>query len=450
MKMKMLVTHGFWLVLGFLLVVGCGGRSGLQPFSPLSANHNTPRSAGLSGVHEAVAVRELTAHPASYTITDLGTLGGSFSAAGSVNNRGAASGITTLRGDTVIRGFLWTGGSLIDLGALPAGPNNVGQNVNEKLQITGAADGAASRADSNATCWTASSHDSHTYIWQSGVLTDLGTLGGNSSKGSVINDSGQIAGLSQIQAVDPNGFVACGGSPGSQMVHAFLFENGKMKDIGTLGGYDSAANAINDRGQVGGGSDVSTAIDPTTGYPRHHPYLWTNGVMRDLGTLGGQFGFDEQVTNDGSVVGFTTLAGEQHAHAFLWQNGVMSDLGVLPGDTDSDANYMNGLGQVIGFSATSSAVRAFIWQNGAMTDLNTLISPSSGFQLAIAYTINNAGQISAQAVVERTGETHAVILTPSNNSIRGKAGGAPLTPSLRKYLHWRYGFSRLKFITSNR
>ncbi len=147
------------------------------------------------------------------------------------------------------------------------------------------------------------------------------------------------------------------------------------------------------------------------------------------------------------MVGLSSLAGEQHVHAFVWQNGVMTDLGVLAGDTDSDALSMNGSGQVVGFSATSSTIRAFILNNGVMSDLNTLISPNSGYQLEIGFWINDAGQIAAQALVQSTGETHAILLTPSNNSVRGNPGGAPLTPSLRAQLKKRVGWARMKFLT---
>ena len=170
--------------------------------------------------------------------------------------------------------------------------------------------------------------------------------------------------------------------------------------------------------------------------------------MTDLGTLGGGIAFPEDITDQGALLGTSTLAGEQHSHAFLWQNGVMTDLGVLKGDTDSSALGMDSFGQVVGFSATSSTIRAFIRQNGVMTDLNTLLSPNSGYQLAIAFWINDAGQIAAQAVVESSGDMHAVLLTPSNNRIRGKAGGAPLTSSLRKYLLHRIGYGHLKFLTT--
>lgn len=222
----------------------------------------------------------------TYTITDLGTLGGTSGIAGYVNNDGAVVGNSILIGDAMTRGFLWNGGSLIDLRSLPAGPNVVAQNANECLQIPGGADGAATDHDGNA-CWCPSNLDCHSFIWQNGTMTDLGTMGGNSSFAQWINKRGEIVGFSQINATDPNGEIhLCGAGPGNQIVRPYLFKDGKFRDLGTLGGYNGGALGINDRGQISGGSEVTTSIDPTVGFVPHDAVLWSDGVMTDLGTLG--------------------------------------------------------------------------------------------------------------------------------------------------------------------
>jgi len=162
--------------------------------------------------------------------------------------------------------------------------------------------------------------------------------------------------------------------------------------------------------------------------------------------LGGGLSIAFALNAKGYVAGFYTLPGEQHQHAFLWRNGALKDLAVIAGDTDSLALGMNSFGQVVGWSGTSSSMRAFLWQHGVMIDLNTLLSPDSGFQLATANYINDAGEIAAQAMVESTGEMHAVLLTPSNNGIRGNPGGVPLTPAVRRLLKWKFGSARMKFL----
>ena len=99
------------------------------------------------------------------------------------------------------------------------------------------------------------------------TITDLGTLGGGyqNCTAAAINDSAQVAG-------------GCGDARGRQ--HAFLWQRGKMTDLGTLGGHDSGASLIDDRGQIAG---TSLTARPA----RLHAFLWQNGKMTDLGTLGG-------------------------------------------------------------------------------------------------------------------------------------------------------------------
>jgi probable HAF family extracellular repeat protein len=95
---------------------------------------------------------------------------------------------------------------------------------------------------------------------------------------------------------------------------AFLWQNGSMQDLGTLGGAQSYGNAINDLGRVVGNSDTSD-------WP--HAFLWDaeNG-MRDLGSLGkGATATD--INNLGQVVGYSGT-GTHGQRAFLWEAGVMT------------------------------------------------------------------------------------------------------------------------------
>jgi len=385
----------------------------------------------------------------TYTITDLGTLGGTFSVAGYVNANGAAGGTSTLAGDTVSHAFLWEKGVMTDLGPGLHGPNSGGGITSASEVVAGGAQ-SGSTAATGAEALFCGSFVCHAATWTgAGVITDLGTLGGPGSAALFINDSGQVVGVSETRTIDPYGFRDAGTSGGFPAIRGFVFQNGKMTKLSTLGGYDSIANANNNLGQAGGTSTLAGGIDPSVGFVPQHPVTWTNGSILDLGTLGGKWGFVESMNSVGQVSGISSLAGEAHVHGFMWQNGVMTDVGTLPSDTDSDVSQINNLGEGVGFSAnsTSMSMRATVIQNGVMTDLNTLIPPDSGYQLVGCQGNNDVGEIVVVAVVVATGETHGVLLTPNNNGSRGKAGGALLTPSLRAQLKKsRISWAGLKFL----
>jgi probable HAF family extracellular repeat protein len=97
------------------------------------------------------------------------------------------------------------------------------------------------------------------FVWQDGVMTDLGTLGGTFSGAAGINDRGQIAGSSTLSNV-----------PGSAQ-HAFLWQDGVMVDLGTLGGGDlSSGFQINNQGHVvGQARDAMSQRFATLWVPAH-------------------------------------------------------------------------------------------------------------------------------------------------------------------------------------
>jgi probable HAF family extracellular repeat protein len=408
-----------------------------------------------------------------YTIVDLGTFGGPNgfqNAPGrSLTNNGSAIGeADTATPDPnaplcfsdcfISPGFEWEHGQLTNLGALP-GPNSSCPTwINDRGLITGVSEYAVDQA--------AGVILEKAVLWRNGGMVDLGTLGGDQSDAGAVNNRGQVVGTALNDVPDPVpgsagplGLTNCAIPPpfNTTEARAYLWQDGVMHDLGTLGGPDASANLINDRGQVTGASFTNAVSNPTTGIPTTDPFLWQRGTMIDLGTLGGTFGSPNWLTASGIIVGTSNLAGDDthhaflwngtlrdlgtlggpnseaffannagevvgradfspsdpHHHAFLWQHGTMIDLGTLPGGANSTAYGINARGQVIG---DSNIEHGWLWQDGQIHDLNTLVTPGSGITVAAAAFINDSGEIYGTGVLPN-GDQHVILLIP-NKSIR--------------------------------
>jgi probable HAF family extracellular repeat protein len=135
--------------------------------------------------------------------------------------------------------------------------------------------------------------------------------------------------------------------------------------------------------------------------------------MKDLGTLGGSESWGRAINDIGEVTGGSeTAGGVQHAFLYSAWTG-MEDLGTL-GGSDSFGYGINKLGQVTGWSLTAGdgAWHAFLYSAGNMMDLNALIAPSSGWTLTLALGINDLGQITGYGSIN--GQEHAFLMTPAH------------------------------------
>jgi probable HAF family extracellular repeat protein len=427
----------------------------------------------------------LAAQSPHYKLIDLGTFGGPNSGNNSpsviLNNGGTVTGFADTStpdpyfpncfGDCFVQhAFEWRNGVLTDLGTLPGGTSSYTNAINSHDQIVGQSQNGLIDPLTGIPEQVAA-------VWQDGRVIDLGTFGGAFSLATANNNRQQVVGCAFNDVPDsftPTGvFYGIGIEP--RQLRAFRWQGKQLRDLDTLGGPDACAVWINDRGQIVGASFTNSIVNPATRLPTLDPFLWENGRMLDLGTLGGTLGFAVIINNQGQVAGQSDLAGDVDAHAFLWErgtltdlgtlggtfstpiwlndagevagfattpgdqifhasvwrNGVITDLGTLEGDCFSVALALNSAGQIVGqsFSCDFSTARAVIWDKGVPLDLNNLVNPGSGLQLTEPKIINDAGKMVLLGLLPN-GDLHSVVLIPCEEG-EGSCGNATVPTSNR-------------------
>ena len=286
-----------------------------------------------------------------FSVTDLGSLGGSAAQAFSINAGGQAVGsASNMFGYT--HAFSSSGGGISDL-----------------TFDTGAADGVASAINA------------------SGEIAGTQFIGGQAYATAWTNGAPQSVGLAGSYAMGIN-------DPG--IVTGMLSDGHAFAGSSELTVFDwSSGYAINNGGQVAGYAQVSPGV--------FRGFIWTpsTGVVV-LGTFGGMNSYAMAINNAGDVAGNAQLA-DGFAHAFVSSGGALQDLGSLGGS--SYAYGINARGDVVGYSYTDGQAHAFLFSRGVMLDLNNLIDASSGWVLTQAYGINANGQIAGSGLLN--GVQHA-------------------------------------------
>lgn len=235
------------------------------------------------------------------------------------------------------------------------------------------------------------------YIATFPMLTSVGTLGGSDSVIQAINDNNQAIGYSTTADGATHPFLFTGGRihdltadygissanslnnrvevAGSSDGRAMVLRNGK---VDVFGPANSAATSINNVGEVAGGTYVNGVAD--------HAFLFSQGKLTKLGTLGGGFSIAAALNDDGAMVG-TSATADGRSHAYLYENGRMTDL--TPAAENSIAVDINNAGQVVGIADD----QPFLYADGKLVNPNTLLDPNAYWRMTTPIAINDAGQI---------------------------------------------------------
>ena len=249
------------------------------------------------------------------------------------------------------------------------------------------------------------------FLWQNGVMHALPTLGGNNGQASAINNSGQVVGYAENGIVDST---CPAGVTNNRVDLPVLWDKDEGKEkaqpLFTIGNDpDGVAFGINNQGQAVGFSGTCTAVN--------FAVLWENGTATPLPDLGTPYGIAYAINNRGQIVG-QAINSDGTPLGALWQNNTVTSLGgLLPGDEASFATSINNRGQVVGSSfANGGWSHGLIWKNGVTIDLNTLFPASSHLFVISASNINDRGQIAGMAI-ETAGPhawniVHAFLATP--------------------------------------
>lgn len=210
---------------------------------------------------------------------------------------------------------------------------------------------------------------SRAFLYNGKTNIDLGSFGGPNSRAFAVNRCGQVAGWGQTPSGIP---------------HAFFYD-GTLRDIGTLGGAESWGLAISTCGKVAGWA--------TTPSGAQHAFYYDGRTMRDLGTFGGLISQAFDLNSLGQVVGTSTIAGNAVLHAFLYDARTGAPIQDLnPPGRSSQAIDINEAGQVAISTRdpeVDSLLRAFRYSGGVLQDLGVL--PDA--QGSEPHAINDAGHV---------------------------------------------------------
>jgi probable HAF family extracellular repeat protein len=378
-----------------------------------------------------------------YTVIDLGSVGMPPGQPNVITNRGLIAGAAQTAAGTQ-HAVLWYPGLALPIDIGTPGLNSTAHGASDSgLAVGQTQTSEPSNEDFcafNAFGFPVPGRSCRAFVWKNGIMTALPTLGGVNGTANMVNNRGEVAGYAEMGIADPD--PAC---PVGRFAPV-IWKNGKPAALPAFpGDSDGVAAWINDLGQAVGATGSCASLNPNTGafLSEAHAMLWeADGTWKDLGNLGGSGGIAGNhacaLNNKGQVVGHSELTNNESFHGFLWQNGVLTDLRTYPGDDNSLALGINEAGVVVGASLDAEFTpRALVWQNGAISDLNAIAT--SGMYLLLAASINADGEIVGLGVA--ADGLHGFLAKPDrgNSSISERAARPILSDGDRKLVFRRLG-----------
>ncbi len=330
---------------------------------------------------ELLETRRLFAYTYTVTTEDISTFSlTSFGQDGvaRVNNAGLLVGThnVPVQGVQQFRGYYATSKSSVDLSPLAAGPGSIAEDISDGGAIVGYTTGGS---HDEATEWGKKTYD---------------------------------LGAGQARAVSLDGSFVVGVTPSSSTQHAALFGGKTPIDLGDLGGGTSHALGVNTSGVIVGDSlNASATLVPF--------YYTAKKKMVRIGdgTSVNGTGSAYAINDEGLVVGelgkkafsYDTTKNKLTFYSAATMTGSITNFGAID---------VNNVGDMVGFTQTTTTEHATLWENGVAIDLNTLIPADSGLTLEVAKSINDLGEITALA--QSGSSTVSVLLSPNSFSLSSK------------------------------
>ncbi|HZT42188.1 MAG TPA: hypothetical protein VFA07_08360 [Chthonomonadaceae bacterium] len=345
---------------------------------------------------------------ATGTLQDLGTLGGMQSVAYGINFYGrvvgqSATGAVDGSGNPILHGFLTESNAAIDpqtddLYTL-GGNNSAAFRISDSVLVAGTAQ------DANGVWWST--------LWDGATTQNLGAL---SSSVTPIDD--------QANGINASGLLVGQSITNSGVDHAFLY-NGSMTDLTPSLTGSSAATAINASGQVAG-----VYTNPATNEPS--AFVWTNGTLTDIGTLG--ISSTAHALNSFAQVVGESATSTNGTHAFLYLNGGIIDLNTLlpanSGWTLVSAYDINDGGQIVGVGNGPNGSHAFLLTpSPAVKSISCMPGSPVGSKTATGKVVLTAAAPGGGAIVNLASSNTTVAAVPQTVTVAAGATSAtfPIT-----------------------